>query len=100
MLGELTIPAHDELSGLVSDLKALSYQLSWLDTCCIGFIVGQLSWKQMAQFTVAMYPHGPVVLLWARRLITRSSMTWVSTLTAAAAAAGDVHTAAAEEGAK
>ena len=86
-LGELCISEHDELLRLVSDLKSVMYQLSWLDTCCIGFIVGQLSWKQMAQFTVAMYPHGPMVLFWARRLMTRSSMAWVDAVTAGGAAA-------------
>ena len=98
--------SHDELLRLISDLKSVMYQLSWLDTCCIGFIVGQLSWKQMAQFTVAMYPHGPMVLFWARRLMTRNSRAWVDAVTAGgggaavggAAGSGDAQGAATSGG--
>jgi hypothetical protein len=75
--GFLGDSAHQELETLVSELKGIQYRLKWYDTCCIGFILGQLTWKQVATFLVQSYPHFPFFLLWARRLVTRASIAWV-----------------------
>jgi hypothetical protein len=76
-LGGFSPSAYRELEQLVSELKAISHRLKWLDICCMGFVLGQLTWRQLATFVVEAYPHPPVCLLWARRLVFRASIAWV-----------------------
>jgi hypothetical protein len=69
------VSTHSTLLSLTAELRGVQSKLSWLDLCSCAYFAGQFSWLQLATFVVSMYPHRPSLLPWARRLVTRTSLT-------------------------
>jgi len=59
---------------LADQLDNVLRQLAWQDLIATFFVAGQLSWRQLCLFMAAMGSSPPDLLLWARRLVTRSSL--------------------------
>ena len=48
---------HGEVFQLSSQLEKIMCKLAWLDCCLWFYVLGVLSWKQLAKMVVHMHPY-------------------------------------------